>query len=240
MDVHWLNKNATWHRSKRHYTVSIFDFPADLLELSTEDKVEQAATDVVLRPEELEIRNAYRCRVCAESFEDITTMRSHFKSDAHAAKIRKETASEISSARVTDGHDRSDSDGGDSASSDDDCDATTRPEVKLPDLPNGDYVVFDQGAVKKSYSSSEGARTIYRRTIWEPFEFSVSNAVLESQSQGDADGDTTDINPWRTVHRTLQAYSVNPMWFVVSLRSGRFAGAIFDGNKEVCHKTFRR
>ena len=239
VDVHWLNQNATWHRSKHHYTMSIFDFPTDLLALSTEEKVEHTAVDGVLRPEELEIRHAFRCRVCAESFEDIIAMRSHFKSDAHAAKLRKAaTTTEDSTARISDGHDLSDNEEGASASSDED--GVAAAEFKHTVLPNGEYVVYDEGAVKKSYSASEGPRTIYRRSLWGPIEFSVSNAVLQSPSNDDSDGDNPDNSPWKTVLRTLQTYSVNPMWFVVSLRSGRFAAAIFDGSKEVCHKTFRR
>jgi hypothetical protein len=243
LDTNWLNHNATYVKNRRHYVLSIFKFPIDLLALSSAPPASAAAEGALLKPGDLEhqeVANSYGCRMCSMEFENVDKMRAHFKSDSHLTRIRRgrmfsdPTSTTGAAAAPAGGGDggsdgASDSEGGGESSDD-----SAGGVQAIP--PNGDYVRFEEGSVKRTYSSQEGPRTVFRRPLWQPLEFSVSNAVLDAST--DAEG--LAVNPWAAVGRTLETYCINPMWCVVALRSGRFAGAVFEGNKEVAHKAFRR
>lgn len=238
MDSDWLNHNATWVKSRRHYVLSIFNFPLDKLDI-----VEHGTAPVgaPLRAEDLEVHDAFRCRVCGLTFEDVAGMRTHFKSASHVAQLAggpKSTGENV--AVLAEGYEHlcvgRDTESESDSSSEDGSAADTNP-VFLSN-PTAQYHLYEMGPVRKTYNAQEGPRVVFRRSTWNNFEFSVSNAVLDNFA--DTDEESRVQSPWSSITRALHTYSVNPMWFIVSLRSGRFAAAIFDGPTTVCHKAFRR
>ena len=63
-----------------------------------------------------------------------------------------------------------------------------------------------------------------------------SEMGVKGGKKGDSDKDKdkdTDTDPWNRLHRAIGAAHKRPMWCVFILRSGKFAGAIFDGNRYV-------
>lgn len=246
VDTNWLNQNAAWVKSKRQYVLSIFQFPTDRLGLVVANEAEErerSAAEIHLKAEDLEIRNALRCRICGMTFEDLGTMRSHFKSEAHIANINGAgTSASIhkGSADAAMSSGGLDALGGEK-DSDSESSADEGAEVGGFIIPaNSDFTAFDQGLVKRVYSAQEGARTVFRRASWNKLEFSVSNAVLGSTDEHLTNETDPLTNPWPTIMRAMCTYSINSVWFVASLRSGRFAAALFDGNQVLCHKAFRR
>lgn len=247
VDTNWLNHNAVYVKSKDHYAISIFKFPIDLLAIPTSEAVADEgtnATAAVLLPTDLEIRHNYRCRICSVTFESVDGMRAHYKSDAHLLRIRNSQSSVDTPSRTgavvagsADGLGEAPDSAGES--SDDD---TAAQDIGLQYIPtDGDCNIFEEGSIKKTYTTQEGLRSVFRRSVWHPLEFSISNAVVESaQGQVVDSDDASEKNPWCTVAKSLETYCINQMWCVISLRSGRFAGAVFDGDKVMVHKACRR
>jgi hypothetical protein len=230
----WFNSHSTKAKGL-HASLSIFDYPIDYFPRNAVTYAEAAQPQIVKpailmsHPEtghagEVVEQRTLCCRLCAEIFPDIPRMRAHFKSEGHITNIRR-GASEAAQQTLDDEQD------GESGSDSD----ISEPE-ELDNSAQGSTVVavqsFTEGDVRRTYDNIEGPRTSLRRAM-DDFEVSFSNvAILKPQIEAE--------NPWYTIQKSVEFHIVNPLWCVLSLRSGRFAGAIFDGSAIIAHKNFRR
>lgn len=90
-----------------------------------------------------------------------------------------------------------------------------------------------RGRVKVDFSLQEGPRLTFvpHGSRW---AFSLSSAAL-GMERGD--------DPWARLDSLIgddEGGGVNRLWAVVILRSGKFAAAVFEGQRVLCHKVFRR
>ncbi|KAG5189714.1 hypothetical protein JKP88DRAFT_262073 [Tribonema minus] len=60
--------------------------------------------------------------------------------------------------------------------------------------------------------------------------------AMEGEEEGDME--SAPVDPWRALYELVA--SPNRLWTVIILRSGRFAGAVFEGKVAIEHKTLRR
>ncbi|CAM9333697.1 unnamed protein product [Phaeothamnion confervicola] len=191
------------------------------------------------------------CRTCQLDFEEISEQQAHFRNSHHLANLRRRlagkplleagkedaegAAADVAEDEEEDGSDASD----DSAESDDDAVA-----------PSQDWLMS-----RASYSGASSTGIVHLFPVEQevmflkmgmPYAFTISTVALErppknaGENVGD-DGDDGDASadPWRCLTRTLAA-PVRPLWVVIILRSGRFAGAVFEAKQVVCHKVMRR
>lgn len=91
-----------------------------------------------------------------------------------------------------------------------------------------------RGKVRVDFSLQEGPRLTFvpHGSGW---AFSLSSAAL-GMERGD--------DPWARLDSLVgdddEGGGVNRLWAVVILRSGKFAAAVFEGQRVLCHKVFRR
>ena len=244
VDIAWLNSHATYNRSKQQYALSVFSFPIDLIGVMTVSSRPSKASMLEVKSfaESLEASTCFKCRMCALEFESVAEMRNHYKSNDHLSHL-------MTASSYTDGADNAEFATGETgpdketetlsesdSSVDSDHFEDNMPDSKLISDKNEGCIAYPEGTLKKQYSPHEGLRSVFRPSVWNDLEFSISTVVSTEHRRDDS----MENNPWTSVVRALQTYSINPMWCVISLRSGRFAGAIFDGNKVISHKAFRR
>lgn len=209
------------------------------------------------------------CIRCGLQFgDDRPSQVQHFKSDLHMANLRRQLAGkppisqqqlddEAAAAAVAGGADGSKGSAGpeeegDSSSGTDSDEApagTTDRGLDLEDVPEEGEHVRDgllatvdggdgtesgneRGRVKVDFSLQEGPRLTFvpRGSGW---AFSLSSAAL-GMERGD--------DPWARLDSLVgdEGGGVNRLWAVVILRSGKFAAAVFEGQRVLCHKVFRR
>lgn len=241
LDLGWLQRNGVWNPRRGHFVVSIFGFPMQLIKQTGDSGalVIELDGDQGLREEHLEIRNRMTCRICKADFGDITEMRNHYKSDMHVSSIRRHSDAVQAPLEVDGGPDAGEADGP-SESDSSAGESGDGPEADAP-VPNaGSELVFEEGEIRRTYNSQEGLRNVYHSRLCISFEFSVSSAILDTPASSSEETSRSSASPWAALRRTAESCSINPMWCVISLRSGKFAGAIFDGTRMVVHKTFRR
>lgn len=194
----------------------------------------------------------------------------HFKSDLHMANLRRQLAGKprVSQQQLDDeaataaaavaatggnGFDGPLEEGNSSSGSDSDeapAPSATDRGLDLGDVPEEDedallataaYGSCDgstssgnkRGKVKVDFSLQEGPRLTFvpHGSGW---AFSLSSAALGIE-RGD--------DPWARLDSLVgddEGGGVNRLWAVLILRSGKFAAAVFEGQRVLCHKVFRR
>ena len=201
------------------------------------------------------------CRMCGLVFDSLDVQQAHYKSPLHRANLQRQMkglASKTEAAVlreeevVDDGEDSdsdaSDSEGGDSDDKEEEADPTEGASVDKFGARDSVSEGAEGRVTWNPYNSKDGVQVTFRGKGTEKWEFSVNNVVLSSwlqiertNSGEEEDGDRSKtINPWSCLKSSLSYHASRPVWCVFILRSGRFAGVVFDGNTVLEHKTLRR
>lgn len=101
-----------------------------------------------------------------------------------------------------------------------------------------------RGNVEVNYSLQEGPRLTFT-PLGSPWSFSLSSAALGMERGSDPwehlDSLVSDNARGAGEDGTSRATTAeNRLWAVLIMRSGRFAGGVFEGQAVLCHKVFRR
>ena len=199
------------------------------------------------------------CRTCGLVFNSLESQKLHYKSPLHRTNLQRQMrglpskteATELKGEDDVDESDESDSDGSDSDGGvmddkEDEEEEDPTKGVGVDKFGAQDSVLEGkEGKVTWCpYNSRDGVQITFRGDKAEKWDFSVNSVVLTSWLQikkshaGEEEGKI--INPWSCLKSSLVYHTSHPVWCVFILRSGRFAGAIFDGNTVLEHKTLRR
>lgn len=221
-------------------------------------------TDTVSSKEITLSGSNFTCLTCRLNFEERVQQQEHFKSDWHIANIKRKMMGEapISEhdfcSRGTTGlkfaKEESDSDKEDAASDTSDSDDTQEKinslEIMNAGLEEEDDDTFRKlfsdrhGKIRKIYSHSAGPQFVVEPNGVSPFRFIFSTAILRADCRLSHRDWSYSENPWADIHSSISNIRNKTYMAVIALRSGRFAGAIFNNQNErnplVVHKVIRR
>lgn len=153
-----------------------------------------------------------RCGTCdITAFESLDEQYAHFKSDWHCRNLKRRAKGLPSLPSDATTERSGDGDSGYMSSSS----SASSGELSSPDEDASEVFTTSEPVVE----FSDGASL-----------FKVYKTVLPG-------ADTDAFDPYSAL---TQARESRFRWAILLLRSGRFAGAVFDKEKAVCHKTFQR
>jgi hypothetical protein len=221
-------------------------------------------TDTVSSKEITLSGSNFTCLTCRLIFEERVQQQEHFKSDWHIANIKRKMMGEapISEhdfySRETTGlkftKEEIDSDkedaGSDTSDSDDSQEKINSLEIMNAGLEEEDDDTFRKlfsdrhGKIRKIYSHSAGPQFVVEPNGVSPFRFIFSTAILRTDCRLSHRDWSYSENPWADIHSSISNIRNKPYMAVIALRSGRFAGAVFNNQNErnplVVHKVIRR
>uniref|UniRef100_K3WKI9 VLRF1 domain-containing protein n=1 Tax=Globisporangium ultimum (strain ATCC 200006 / CBS 805.95 / DAOM BR144) TaxID=431595 RepID=K3WKI9_GLOUD len=186
-----------------------------------QDAVERRAIQVSLLQEGTKKLVGMRCGTCdIAAFESLQEQHAHFKTEWHCLNLKRK-AKGLSIF----------------TSEEEANDSQQQKKTK-----NDGNAKQDGGYASSASSSSSDASEIEDvddvYTTTEPVvEFSDGKSVFKVYKNILPYADTEKFNPYTSLDEIRNSKF---KWAVFLLRSGRFAGAIFDGEKALCHKTFQR
>ena len=238
---------------------SVFDIPSWVLEcVMVVDAAKESATDVEVRRSSSDLCvPPAGCITCGlTALEDRKELIEHFRSDWHIVNLKRrlvgrppmalaqweECRNEILGEQSGDsdnedvkgagGHSGDDSDEDDL---DDNLDADT-------DVNNGGALVNclvnaqDLEEVTHIVTKSNGPQLAFRLPgTSPPMQLVISRCIFPVLAQ--------KWSPWRVLSEVVRGGIVDSnahKWFVLLMQSGKVAAAIFDGQKTIAHKCFRR
>lgn len=245
----YLKKKTTWNASKSMTRVSIFDLPDDILRslipavpVSTSAQTMNVPFNTSAPVVATEIGHGLTCRCCGVIFDNLSLQKEHFKSDDHVSMLKRSIRG--SSLRTSAPADGSISD--DAQDSGEDSDQGIDDNELLDDTESSTIargLIVSVGEIQRSYTKQYGSQYIMSAATQHHWRFCVSTAIVDLSSSNDVVDEEilrAVHGPWGTIYHTLANYRDQRMWAVFILRSGKFAGGLFDGNTVIAHKIFRR
>ena len=194
------------------------------------------------------------CRTCGLTFNTILEQQTHFKSSLHIRNLKRKSIgldaimqhnekdndvnnNNNDNSKLEEKDDDDDDDNDDDNDDDDDdnnnYDINETVDNELKDI-NG---LYPEGYVTKTYVKGSGSVVTFQRSDDTKWEFSLSSTLCTSFNNNDH----IKSNPWRNLAEVLEdIQNISKLWAIFIIRSGRFAGAVYDGNKVILHKVFRR
>jgi len=102
--------------------------------------------------------------------------------------------------------------------------------------------VWPQGSVEKSHSKYFGHQIIFENSSIYQMRYSSSLFPVDlAEKVEDSEDQMGDkYNPWIHISGIFNLFKSKVMLAVIILRSGKFAGTIFENKTPILHKTFRR
>ena len=238
----WLGDSRNHVTAQRTQT-SVFHFPLQRIfpekseaeVVPHEEEKEEGLLDVV-------VGQRFTCRVCGCEFETLAQQHEHFKSPLHVLNLKRNLAGLSTIDRESDIAE---------VEEDIDDDMTADGDIEIVNINNYyehdshdsslDYhnTLFDEGYVRKFNHKSNGPVVVYRRNGLN-WEFSLSKVLYDSFSG--ANDSSKVINPWGVAKNILRTFNGGDKLHtcVLILQSGKFAGGVFEGEKCIAHKVFRR
>lgn len=210
----------------------------------------------------------YTCLTCRLTFAEHVQQQEHFKSDWHIVNIKRKMKGEqplseedfgrTHNATSTAGNDESDNDdtqepADGTVSSDESNDSENEEPATSMDLDDHgndaedtlrtEYV-DERGSIRKEYSHTSGPQFVVELTSMAPYRYRFSTAILRADSPLTKRDWSYTPHLWSYFHQSLGYIRSKPFMAVLVLRSGRFAGAIFNNqnarNPLLTHKVIRR
>lgn len=210
----------------------------------------------------------YTCLTCRLTFAEHVQQQEHFKSDWHIVNIKRKMKGEqplseedfgrTRNATSTAGNDESDHDDAQepadgTVSSDESNDSENEEPATSMDIDDhsndGDDTlraeyVDERGSIRKEYSHTSGPQFVVKLTSMAPYRYRFSTAILRADSPLTKRDWSYTPHLWSYFHQSLGYIRSKPFMAVLVLRSGRFAGAIFNNqnarNPLLMHKVIRR
>lgn len=252
----WLKKRGGWNGTKKSTKVSIFALPVECipcLSACGNDNGDASAESVEVKPAPTElVKSASRgltCIACHLVFEDVREQQLHFKSDLHLLNLKRRVHG--LSALLNSDADTNDlaETGKDPASTEEDDEGSDGSEDREVDvdtdtissenfLPTG--FANEIGSISKEFSAQRGS-TLHLRDVQLPqWELVVSTGMFPGGSvfhtREWSSAEASQPSPWAQLSAQVDHLRRNKICGVFLLRSGRFAGAIFDGQNLLIHK----
>ena len=190
------------------------------------------------------------CRTCGLIFNTQSDQQAHFKSPLHIRNLKRkavgldpimqhnDTNKDADSLKVDDNNDNNNDNDNDDDNddTDDDDDLENEANASIEDELKEIDGVYPEGNVVKTYTKGTGSIITFQRSDDSKWEFSLSSVLCINNNH-----ENIVYNPWRNLSELLEdIQNISKLWAIVVIRSGRFAGAVYDGNKVVLHKVFRR
>ena len=253
----WLKKRGGWNGTKKSTKVSIFALPVECipcLSAGGNDSVDTSAESAVVKAEPTEITKStsrgLTCIACHLVFDDVREQQLHFKSDVHLLNLKRRVhglsallnsdadtndLAETGKDPVSTEEDDEGSDGSEDREADIDTDTFSSENF----LPTG--FTNEVGSISKEFSAQRGS-TLHLRDVQLPqWELVVSTGMFPSGSvfhtrEWSNHTDASQPSPWAQLSAQVEHIRRNKICGVFLLRSGRFAGAIFDGQNLLIHK----
>ena len=266
----YLKREASWNSSHTLGNVSIFNIPSHLLVPASAssssvvvnnaideelNEIDNLTLDTTTSSSSLVV-SGKTCRTCGLVFTTLIDQQAHFKSPIHIRNLKRksiglEPIMQHSDTNSNDNNDSNDSndnnknvkednDDEDDDDEDDDADiAESEANASIGEELKEIDGVYAEGSVAKTYTKGTGSMITFQRSDDSKWEFSMSSVLCISNSYHVFD--TIGYNPWRHLSELLDdIQNISKLWAIVIIRSGRFAGAVYDGNKVILHKVFRR
>ena len=206
------------------------------------------------------------CIVCDITFDCTATQQLHCKSALHRSNLRRKMRGLPTKLAERDPAYLSDDCSVSSSSSNSDSSRNSNEEVEAFKQPQG-LEVEDEGLFTRlgkphtsittaegsvqwgAYHGVHGLQATFLPTGGGESQFSVNSLLLHvpvanldsTAVEKDSELDiSAQFNPWRRLDAVLRTIHSRPVWCVLILRSGKFAGAIFEGDAVLEHKVLRR
>ena len=248
----WLNEirvaaNSNGRKGdaiKKHLNFDVFSIPLEKLfpetALAVNDIVNTSNEGGDAVSMEIVMGTKFTCRVCGCEFKALREQHEHFKSPLHVVNLKRS----LVGLRSVSHEDDINSDEDDNM--DNNTDVIGEPDASLDLMKfnqeghlSTDNTSFKEGCAKK-YNDKKNGSVITFRKHSSNWEFSISNAIFSLSSSPGSQVESTD--PWITLKNTLQIFHQGEKLHscVLILQSGMFSGGIFEGNKCISHKVFRR
>lgn len=266
--IEWIHKNREKVSQKSvndelntiTAVTDIYRMPWELLQIhqpTKESEVRASTATVLSEAKTLRLT----CLTCQITFTTAEQQHEHFKCDLHILNVKRKMRGEAPLSFVqADGENntaKSDAVDGetddavnDESDSTDDEATVGKDEMETADAADqGDEVVkkefVDQfGTIRKVFSHTQGPQFIAMSTTLAPLHYSFSSAILRSSSVLAQRNWTYESDLWSHLQADVDYVRQRPFMAVFVLRSGRFAGAIFNNANTkaplVVHKVIRR
>lgn len=256
-------KKHGWNGSKKSVNVAIYALPIELIPSLNDNAVpSDSAVDV----EDTKLSSSpsmqskgLTCITCGLTFTDCKDQQKHFKSDLHLVNLKRRVKNlgSLTSLPTTqaadDDNDQKASDGQqDGADEEVSSSDESAPEAEQEDDNNLRPTSYadEKGRILKEYSAQRGptfhlhdaqvhgwemvlsAGAFGKDSVFHSRDWSTSAEERQREKGEGASG----ASPWTQLCAHLNYLRRNPITGVFLLRSGRFAGAFFDGNTLLIHK----
>jgi hypothetical protein len=256
----WLQTSGGWKGKRRIAKVSIFKFRFDLIP-ALRDVDDSPSSDTAKRPDTIAEEPLFAptrgltCLACMLSFPDLHSQQLHFKSQLHRVNLSRKLKGQapLGVEELKNGPEGKGAPAGDAPQEDDDDGscwdseedseeaAVDRWNVDSEEEEELDSLTFSSssGSVVKQLSAKYGT-TLNFADAQLHWEFSLS-AGLFSPNSGllSREWNRSPLpsrSPWSLFRTYVGHFQASPMSAVFLLRSGRFAGVIFDGSNAILHK----
>ena len=213
----YISTHGKFNRAKSVATISIFDIPTHLFQTIIPEK----SIETIVSHKNIEVSSNSRgfgCRACNSQFEDWEQQKNHFQSNEHLSKITNKAILMNNEEGLTNSNEN---DKSDSSSDTDSFDDDHQPQ-------NTEIITIDGKIQTNSYSSYTGSQIIFQPHE-KLFQLSLSSVLFSNKD---------DL--WTKFNENLIKFSNDNIWSVFIFKSGKFAGTVFQGNKIIIHKVFRR
>jgi len=253
----WLKKRGGWNGTKKSTKVSLFVLPIEYVPCLVAAAVESADSSVETKPAKqlttdigVPISRGLTCIACQMTFGDVREQQVHFKSDLHLVNLKRRvhglTAllnSDVDAGDTTDfcKDPASAEDDGEESDSSEDRDLDNELEASQQETFQPTGFTNELGTISKEFSAQRGPTLHLRDASLPQWELVVSTGMFATTSsfhtrEWSTNTDLAKPSPWAQLSTQIEHIRRNKICGVFLLRSGRFAGAIFDGQTLLIHK----